>query len=103
MCYYRDPNGAESNNKHLDEETPYWDSYDSINQLYLELGNDTFLLQSLHTSILLCKFILQFCAEVLCKIGSYVYRTTCFYLFQLIARVWCSLAMFLYMLAGYIH
>lgn len=59
MCYYRDPNGAESNNKHLDEETPYWDSYDSINQLYLELGNDTFLLQPLHTSILLYKFTLQ--------------------------------------------
>lgn len=61
MCYYRDPNGAESNNKHLDEETPYWDSYDSINQLYLELGNDTFLLQSssFYSTSLFCKFFVQ--------------------------------------------
>ncbi|KAG8285123.1 Carboxylesterase [Homalodisca vitripennis] len=36
-----DPNGAEGNNKHLDEETPFWDTYDSINQLYLELGSKT--------------------------------------------------------------
>lgn len=80
MCYYSDPNGAESNNKHLDEETPYWDSYDSINQLYLELGNDTFLLQSLHTSILLYKFILQvFCAGVLCNIGTFILRRVFIY------------------------
>lgn len=63
MCYYRDPNGAESNNKHLDEETPYWDSYDSINQLYLELGKDTFLLQSLqppfYSTSLFCKFFVE--------------------------------------------
>lgn len=101
MCYYRDPNGAESNNKHLDEETPYWDSYDSINQLYLELGNNTFLLQCLNTSILLYKFILQVFVQE--YIGTYVYLTTFFYLFQLIDHVWCSLAMFLYMLASYIH
>jgi hypothetical protein len=46
--FFRDPNGAvpnasasEAKNSQKDHEevnTPYWDTYDTINQLYLELG-----------------------------------------------------------------
>lgn len=46
--FFRDPNGAvpnasaseakNSQKGHEEMNTPYWDTYDTINQLYLELG-----------------------------------------------------------------
>lgn len=55
---YRDPNGPISSSTsleiksppkgHDDINTPFWDTYDTINQLYLELGNCYVILFSIN-------------------------------------------------------
>lgn len=36
--FFRDPNGSNPPSSHSDNGTPFWDTYDAINQIYLELG-----------------------------------------------------------------
>ncbi len=38
--YFRDPNSGYDGSSVEDAQLPFWDSYDPINQLYLEIGTN---------------------------------------------------------------